>query len=109
MTDIKAAIERLTDDASGKHKYTGENGGGWTEVRTKDLRAVLEVVKRLPRTADGVPIFTGMDLWFWTDPQLSEPTVTHGTAPGPCAPHGCYSTREAALAAKEKQSNANKV
>jgi len=70
-----------------------------------ELRASRELIAKLPRTADGKPIYPDMELWYWWTPQYSdgEPTLQHKPAPaGPCAPHECYSTREAALASKER-------
>lgn len=69
-------------------------------VRVADLEAIVE---RLPKTADGVPITPEMPLWYWWEPQYTEddPILQMGQASaGPNAPHLCYSTREAALAAR---------
>ena len=64
---------------------------------------VLEAtIAKLPKTADGVVMTPGMLLWYWWEPQYSEgdPMLQWSIAPsGPCAPHKCYSTKEAAEAA----------
>lgn len=93
-----------------------------------ELRRLREIVERLPTTADGVPIALGMNLWLEggmltsegvgvlsiTDPDHRHPddypvgerwciTVRDGCGDELTVWNGqCYSTREAALAARER-------
>ncbi len=62
---------------------------------------LLEIVRRLPTTADGVPIVPGMELWAqggWPRGKAGyEVTTTSGANP---QLHKLYSSHEAGAAAK---------
>lgn len=82
----------------------------------KAVPGLVAIINRLPKTADGVPVTPGMDLWFITPvdgsaikwrigPDLSkarEVCIEYdpaGSSYEVFAPSDCYSTRVAALAA----------
>jgi hypothetical protein len=78
-------------------------------LQEERLRAIVD---RLPKTANGVPIVPGMDVWFpsptphcvavWrVESDGIMDTVFHGHAYRKCCGGETYSTREAAEAAKE--------
>ena len=83
-------------------------------MTTTELEAI---VAKLAKTADGVPVVPGMDVWGmvhgFTGPVVARRRVACGNGLAalvdktPANPHyepihRCYSTREAAEAAKEK-------
>ena len=66
-------------------------------VHIAELEAIVD---KLPKTADGVPVVPGMELWFVNEHGKASMGVTTPTF-GQVSRF--YSTREAALAAKEKR------
>lgn len=72
-----------------------------------------EIVAKLPKTADGVTMVPGTPVYFWWPPlqvKPGEPCQTEVSENpylknfGPIASECCYSTREAAEAAKNAES-----
>jgi hypothetical protein len=69
------------------------------EIAAENAR-LREIVERLPRTADGVPVLPGDTLYADLGEGCVEPVTMLGVRK--CGVYtGCYSTREAAEAAKE--------
>ena len=81
-----------------------------------ELERLRGIVDKLPKTADGVAILPGMDVWLNDDPRSprcclvkrvtalsdglhSADLSFHGVSDGPWDPADLYSTREAAEAA----------
>lgn len=67
-----------------------------------ELAKLREIVDKLPKTADGVPIVPGMPLFFWTD---DRELYEEKASPNPLenweqGPGDCYSTKAAALGAR---------
>ena len=72
---------------------------GHVRVGTEDMR----LLGTLPMTADGCVIGTNADLYSWWVPQYTDDEgICQHSSTGPIvsAPHQCYSTQAAALAAK---------
>ena len=68
------------------------------EQKIERLQAIVD---RLPKTADGVPIVPGMEVWSWMgDAGLMSTEITRIGKGGWFA--ACYSTREAAEKARAK-------
>jgi hypothetical protein len=70
---------------------------------TAERDRLAEIVAKLPKTANGVPVVPGMDLWGWIERYDGTPGAVHQqnwmTAKAEEIAK-CYSTREAAEAAQ---------
>lgn len=62
---VKESIERLREAPVCKNPYRATTVA--VAVEKSDLAALLELVDRLPKTADGVPITPGMMVWHCTE------------------------------------------
>jgi hypothetical protein len=102
-----AEIERLNSDIS--RIGTVENNKrilmGKIESQKAEIERLRAVVERLPKTADGVPIPCKTVVWYiHPSGEVNMTTMdASGFSPrGFCAEKNCYSTREAALAARKE-------
>jgi hypothetical protein len=87
-------MKRTTDDIREKLSFQGCDNV--TALEMCDLIDQLrEIVDRLPKTADGVPIFPYDEVWTWF-PDKDEPETVTITRTRAGVYSGCYSTREAA-------------
>ncbi len=64
-----------------------------------DHSRLSEIVERLPKTADGVPVAPGTTLWTVLGGNLEQVQISHGGG----LYTECYSTPEAARAAMERE------
>jgi len=70
-----------------------------------EIAELEDIVDKLPTTADGVPVVPGMEIWH-PDGRTGTASIAYygrGCFPSYVVAEYCYSTREAAEAAKEKQ------
>lgn len=110
MSDIVAEARRVADEVENLDLHDMR---GWAGIRAaakigllvEHARELAGIVERLPQTADGVPITPHSEVWttdsdspvavkMWGELQVSIPQTVY------CL-RGCYSTREAACAARE--------
>ena len=66
-----------------------------------ELRRLRAIVDKLPVTADGVPVYHGMKAWYPGDNESGTVTFHVCAEGGFSAIAACYSTREAADAARK--------
>ena len=71
-------------------------------AKDAEIARLGAVVERQPKTADGVPAHNGMKVWYPGDDDYGTVTFHVCDEGGYTAINKCYSTRAAALAAKEK-------
>jgi len=105
----KEAVRRLDDRTRAMSRSLKEASDRAAEITR--LRAIVE---KLPKTADGVPVVPGDELWvrhpdggcagtrrWWKHPSLGWSVGFEHMQNEPIDVSSCYSTREAAEAAKE--------
>ena len=119
MMTVKEAMECVGDDEFwDPMSYDVDTKAEVATVLAARIEELEAAVEKLPKTADGKYVTPGTELWSWSrypawsPPELgmswarmdeSDEPVVHGDTNG-YAPHDFqeyYSTREAALAAKE--------
>ena len=104
MSETQNVTEELKDFAESAKKAgltSGDRVIGRAIARIAELEAVVE---KLPKTKDGVPVAVPADMGFMLDEPLwrmdcGTPKPVHSSTLG-YEIGECYSTREAALAAK---------
>ena len=116
-TDLQEIVRCTTDQPPPEFWVSVEDAKRLTD----ELRRLEAIVDKLPKTADGVRIILGETELYWRPPDYLDAQPCHlgkcicitiGTELGRCWVFGqtgskqllenCYSTREAAEAAKEK-------
>ena len=76
-----------------------------SDSKQAKIAELEDIVDKLPTTADGVPVVPGMEIWH-PDGRTGTASIAYygrDCFPSYVVAEYCYSTREAAEAAKEKQ------
>lgn len=108
MSDIVQEARRVADELSNEDFVWHHPAGA------RILRQLADIVERLPRTADGVPVVPGVSVFtrdghpagLWMSLDTTEVHSNIGDPTDLWDGHkisDCYSTREAALAAERNR------